>query len=285
MTDGTYPDSRRPGRLRGHVGWRLARCPQPDHQHRWPRDARRLEAGRRRREHRSTATVRGTGLTTTFTANAAALQVSALNKVDGDNQAGFYGNLSPKQATVMVLQPVRRARRGRRGHVQHGVGRRHAAEDGRHHRHRWPRRGRRLAPRQHRLAVDFGHRRLPHRRRTPVTFSATATPVPASAFKIEVRYPDGEPSAEVKAAFDAAAAKWATIVVGDLEDVVLAGTDVMGPNAIDGNACIPLVANQTLDDLVIFAYVKHIDGAAGHPRVRHAVLHARQRHARRSRAA
>ncbi len=76
-----------------------------------------------------TATVRGTGLTTTFTANAAALQVKALNKVDGDNQTGFYGNMSPKRSHGDGAQPVRRASRGRRGHVQHDVGRRHAPED------------------------------------------------------------------------------------------------------------------------------------------------------------
>ncbi len=37
----------------------------------------------------------------------------------------------------------------------------------------------------------------------------------------------------------------------------------MGPDAIDGNPCIPLVANQTIDDVVIFAYVRHIDGPLG----------------------
>jgi hypothetical protein len=97
----------------------------------------------------------------------------------------------------------------------------------------------------------------------PITFAATATPVPASAFKVEVRYPDGEPSAAVKAAFDSAAAKWGRVVVGDLEDVVLAGTDTMGPVVLDGNACIPVVKDQTLDDVVIFAYIKAIDGARG----------------------
>ena len=53
-----------------------------------------------------TATVRGTSLSTTFTANAAVLQISAFTKVEGDNQAGFYGNISPKRATVEVAQPV-----------------------------------------------------------------------------------------------------------------------------------------------------------------------------------
>jgi len=52
-----------------------------------------------------TASVRGTGLSTTFTANAAALQVSAFSKVDAihtDNQAGFYGNIAPQRVAVEV---------------------------------------------------------------------------------------------------------------------------------------------------------------------------------------
>lgn len=208
------------------------------------------------------ATVRGTGLTTTFTANAAALQVKALNKVDGDNQTGFYGNMSPKEATVMVLNQFDAPAEGvvvTFSMVSGGgtllktvdtTGTDGLAEVG---------------------AWRFGNTGSQSISATaaaaspppPVTFSATATPVPASTFKIEVRYPEGEPSAEVKAAFDAAAAKWSTIVVGELEDVALVGTDVMGPDAIDGNACIPLLANQTLDDVVIFAYVRHIDGPEG----------------------
>jgi len=209
-----------------------------------------------------TATVRGTGLTTTFTANAAVLQISAMTKFDGDNQAGFFGNLSPKQATVKLLNQFDAPAEGvvvTFSIVSGGgtllktvdtTGTDGLAEVG-----AW-----RLGNAGSQSISASATAASPP---APVTFTATATPVPASAFKIEVRYPDGEPSAEVKAAFDAAAAKWATVVVGDLEDVVLAGTDVMGPNAIDGEPCIPLVANQTLDDLVIFAYVKHIDGPLG----------------------
>ncbi len=208
------------------------------------------------------ATVRGTALATTFTANAAALQISALNKVDGDNQTGFYGNLAPKQATVVVLNQF--------DAPAEGVVVTFSLVSG----------GGTLLKTVDTTGVDglaeIGSWRLGNAGSQsisaavtsaspppPVTFSATATPVPASTFKIEVRYPEGEPSAEVKAAFDAAAAKWSTIVVGDLQDVVLAGTDVMGPDALDGSPCIPLVANQTLDDVVIFAYVKHIDGPEG----------------------
>lgn len=209
-----------------------------------------------------TATVRGTNLSTTFTANAAALQVSSFAIVDGATQSGFAGNLSPQQATVRVLDqfsnpaegvPVTFAIAAGGGTIVKAVDT--TGTDGRASVGAWRFGG---AGSQS-LTATVSATPAP----APLTFTATVTPVPASAFRIEVRYPDGEPSAEVKAAFDAAAAKWATIVVGDLENIVIAGTDSMGPGVIGGNPCIPLVQNQTIDDVVIFAYVKHIDGPLG----------------------
>jgi hypothetical protein len=209
-----------------------------------------------------TATVRGTSLTTVFTANAAALQVSSFVIVDGATQTGLAGNLAPRQATVRVLDqfnnpaegvPVSFAITGGGGTVTRAVDT--TGTDGLASVGAW------------RLGTSSAQSLTATASATPapapLTFTATVTPVPASAFRIEVRYPEGEPSAEIKAAFDAAAAKWSSIVVGDLEDVVLAGTDVMGPDAVEGNACIPLLANQTIDDLVIFAYVRPIDGPLG----------------------
>jgi hypothetical protein len=210
-----------------------------------------------------TATVRGTALTTTFTATAAVLQISTFTKVEGDNQTGaFYGNIAPKRATVEVRNQYNDPAEGvvvtfsvltGGGTIVKAVdttGTNGQAEVG-----TW-----RLGASASQSISAAATAETPP---APLTFSATAVPVPASAFKIEVRYPDGEPSAEIKAAFDAAAAKWSSIVVGDLEDIVIAGTDTMGPVTVSGNACIPVVVNQTIDDLVIFAYVKPIDGARG----------------------
>jgi hypothetical protein len=209
-----------------------------------------------------TATVRGTGLSTTFTANAAVLQVKTFTKVDGDNQTGFYGNIATKRAAVEVTNQFDAPAEGVvvTFSVVTGGGSIVKAVDttgvnGRAEVGTW-RFG--SSASQSITAVATAAAPPP-----PLTFTASLTPVPASAFRIEVRYPDGQPSAEIKAAFDAAAARWANIVVGDLEDIVIAGTDTMGPVTVSGNACIPVVVNQTIDDLVIFAYVKPIDGARG----------------------
>jgi len=210
----------------------------------------------------ATATVRGTGLSATFTATAAVLQISAFTKVEGDNQTGFYGNISPKRVTVELRNQFNDPAEGVvvTFNVVTGGGSIVKAVDttginGRAEVGTW----RFGATASQQLSATATAAAPP----APLTFSATASAVPASAFKIDVRYPDGEPSAAVKEAFDSAAAKWQRIVVGDLEDIVIAGTDTMGPVKIGDNNCIPAVVNQTIDDLVIFAYVKPIDGARG----------------------
>ena len=212
-----------------------------------------------------TATVRGTALTATFTATAAALQVSGFTKVDAihsDNQTGFFGNLSSHRVAVEVRNQFNNPAEGvvvtfavatGGGTIVKSVdttGINGQAEIG-----SW---------RYGNTASQSVTATVTAAAPPPaLTFTANVAPVPASAFKIEVRYPDGEPSAEIKAAFTAAAAKWQSIVVGDLEDIVIAGTDTMGPVSVLGSACIPVTVNQTIDDLVIFAYVKPIDGAQG----------------------
>ena len=213
-----------------------------------------------------TATVRGTALTATFAATAAALQISAFTRVDAvhsDNQTGFFGNLSRYRLAVEVRNQFNNPAEGvvvtfavatGGGTIVKSVdttGVNGQAEIG-----AW-----RYGNSGSQSVTATATAAAPP---APLTFTATATPVPASAFKIEVRYPDGEPSAAVKAAFDAAATKWQSIVVGDLEDVVIAGTDTMGPITVaGGQACIPATVNQTIDDVLIFAYVKPIDGARG----------------------
>ncbi len=207
-----------------------------------------------------TATVRGTALTTTFNATAAALQVSSFTKLDGDNQTGFYGNVASRRATVEVRNQFNDPAEGvvvtfavasGGGTIVKAVDT--TAANGRAEIGTW-----RLGNGSSQSVTASAAVAAPP---APVTFAATATAVPASAFKVDVRYPDGEPSAAVKEAFDSAAAKWGRVVVGDLEDIVLAGTDTIGPVVLDGIPCIPVVKNQTLDDVVIFAYIRPIDGA------------------------
>ena len=77
-------------------------------------------------------------------------------------------------------------------------------------------------------------------------------------FRIDLRYVGAEPSAPIKAAFSAATARWAQVIVGDLADVST------GANAGAG-ACnepsFPDSRNLSIDDVLIYAEVDSIDGA------------------------
>ncbi|HEX9166849.1 MAG TPA: Ig-like domain-containing protein [Gemmatimonadales bacterium] len=88
-----------------------------------------------------------------------------------------------------------------------------------------------------------------------VEFHATAEPLPPPAFRIEVRFNGNQPTAAQRAAFEQAAARWSTLILGDLEDV-----EVSVPASDFG--CYPSL-NETIDDLVIFADIVTIDGAGG----------------------
>ncbi|MEO8451124.1 MAG: leishmanolysin-related zinc metalloendopeptidase [Gemmatimonadota bacterium] len=88
-----------------------------------------------------------------------------------------------------------------------------------------------------------------------VTFTATATAPPPSAFTIDVRYPSNQPTAAQRAAFDAAATRWQGIVLGDLSDEAFT-LDV------DDDFCGPRL-DETIDDVVIFASLERIDGPGG----------------------
>jgi hypothetical protein len=196
----------------------------------------------------------------TFTATAAPLQVRAFTRLTTGNQAGFFGNLAPHQVSVEVRNQFNNPAEGVvvTFAVASGGGTLIKSVDttgfnGRAELGSW-----RLGNggSQSVTASTPGA--------APLTFAATATPVPASAFRIDVRYPNGEPAnPAIKAAFTAAAARWQSIVVGDLEDIVLSPTDSMGPIDVNGANCIPLTMDQTIDDLVIFATVRHIDGPMG----------------------
>jgi hypothetical protein len=69
------------------------------------------------------------------------------------------------------------------------------------------------------------------------------TPSPASAFTIDVVFPDSSLSATQQQAFTQAAARWSQIIVGDLPDVTVGGV--------------------TIDDIRITAVGEPIDGAYG----------------------
>ncbi len=91
----------------------------------------------------------------------------------------------------------------------------------------------------------------------PITFTATGV---TSAFDIEIRYSDSSlaPTATQQAAFESAAARWESLVVGDLSDVSL--------NLSRGTCAgvwYPNLTNDLVDDLVIYVSLDDIDGAFG----------------------
>jgi len=102
------------------------------------------------------------------------------------------------------------------------------------------------------------------------TFSASTTPPPASGVTIDIRYAGPPPSPAVQAALAAGAARWREIVVGDLADIVLSGDDYIGPIEVETDVpgigtvtCVPRLADQVIDDMVIYADIRPIDGATG----------------------
>lgn len=102
------------------------------------------------------------------------------------------------------------------------------------------------------------------------TVSASTTPPPASRFTIEIRHAGAPPSPAVQAALAAGAARWREIIVGDLADIVLSGDDYIGPIEVETEVpgigtvtCVPRLEDQVIDDMVIYADIRPIDGASG----------------------
>ena len=84
-----------------------------------------------------------------------------------------------------------------------------------------------------------------------ITFTATATPV-VTQFAIQVRYLTPVPASQ-QAVFQAAAARWADIILGDVPDL---------PLTINAGACFegqPPI-DEVVDDIVIYVDVRPIDG-------------------------
>lgn len=89
----------------------------------------------------------------------------------------------------------------------------------------------------------------------PVTFSGTATAVPASAYNIEIRYLGTPPSTGRQAIFTAAAQRWSQLIVGDISNLNVDQACVDGQT---GQEIHP--APGAIDDIVIYAQVGPIDG-------------------------
>ena len=219
-----------------------------------------------------TATVQNSAIPpVTFSATAQPLVISAVTKIDGDNQTGFAGNFADRKVTVAVLNQF--------GQPTEGVPVTYAVTSG----------GGTFSSSTATTALN-GQAVLPSWRygaagpqaltaaagsAAPLTFSATATAVPISDFRINVSYPVvsgvSPPSDAVKAVFTAAVARWQGLIVGGLPPIALSGSNVIGPVSINTGPppgigvipCIPLVSNTTIKDVNIYVYIRPIDGTTG----------------------
>ena len=93
----------------------------------------------------------------------------------------------------------------------------------------------------------------------PLSFGALGV---AGAYNIEVR-PLTTLSPTQQAAFDSAAARWQRLIYGDVPDVpVNIPGDTIKKYCI-GDGPTPPTVNETIDDIVIFAFLDSIDGPGG----------------------
>ena len=87
----------------------------------------------------------------------------------------------------------------------------------------------------------------------PVAFAATGIPAGGPGYDVHVQYLTCvTPSQE--AAFASAAARWGTLITGDLADLVVSTP----PGSCGSNA--PELINRLIDDLLIYATIEPIDG-------------------------
>jgi hypothetical protein len=89
---------------------------------------------------------------------------------------------------------------------------------------------------------------------TPVSFTAVGSTPPASTFRIEVRYPNSQPTPTQKAAFDAAAARWTQLILAGAPPYLVVPSDT------DPSGSCPSLTGQTVDGIIIYADLKAIDG-------------------------
>lgn len=88
----------------------------------------------------------------------------------------------------------------------------------------------------------------------PAAFTVAATPPPASAFDIEIRYQGEVPLLEYQQAVDSAATVWTRVLLGDLSDVPVNSGGI-------GSLCGAV--NETVDDVIMFVRIEQIDGEFG----------------------
>jgi hypothetical protein len=89
----------------------------------------------------------------------------------------------------------------------------------------------------------------------PVSFTAAGSAPPASTFRIEVRYPNSQPTTSQKAAFDAAAARWTQLILAGAPPYTVVPSD-----HVPGDTTCPEITGQIIDGIVIYADLKAIDG-------------------------
>lgn len=88
----------------------------------------------------------------------------------------------------------------------------------------------------------------------PVVFNATATAPPAATFRIVVRYRNGNPPPGQLAAFDAAVAQWARLLIAGAPPYTVVPSDA------DPSGECPLMTGEVVDGIVIHADLRFIDG-------------------------
>lgn len=86
----------------------------------------------------------------------------------------------------------------------------------------------------------------------PVTFTATGDP---QAYHVDVRFITTMTDPE-KAAFTAAAAKWQSVIFGDVPDILITPTIMPAGSCGTGSPAL----NEVVDDVIIFAIIDSIDG-------------------------
>ncbi|MGH7674058.1 MAG: Ig-like domain-containing protein [Gemmatimonadales bacterium] len=90
--------------------------------------------------------------------------------------------------------------------------------------------------------------------------SAPVTVGTVGAYNVEVRFLPPGMSAARQAAFANAAARWQTIIQGELLDVDFTGANSVPPGQCGSNS--PAI-NEVVDDVIIFAKIDSIDGPSG----------------------
>jgi hypothetical protein len=205
------------------------------------------------------ATVNGIATPVTFTATAAALVVTALNRVEGDAQAGYASNYAGARPVVEVRNQFDQPAEGVpvTFAVTSGGGTLVRATD-------TTRTNGRATLGSWRFGPAGAQSVSATASAATTTFTANATAAPASQFAIEVRYLGTPPNATIQAAFAAAASRWSQVIVGDLpnstQNLPLVNVDFGGQVGI--TPCSPALSGAAaqIDDMVIFADIRPIDG-------------------------